>query len=26
VPIVVDIEHDQHWTGTPDASGLGIEY
>jgi DNA polymerase-1 len=26
VPIVVDVDHAQHWTGTPDASGLGIEY
>src|SRR5215471_9143431 len=24
IPIVVDVEYDQHWTGTPDASGLGI--
>ena len=26
VPVVVDVDHAQHWTGTPDASGLGIEY
>jgi DNA polymerase-1 len=26
VPIVVDVDHAQHWTGTPNASGLGIEY
>lgn len=25
IPIVADVEWDQHWTGTPDASGLGIE-
>ena len=25
IPIVVDVEYAQHWTGTPDASGLGIE-
>lgn len=24
VPIISDVEHDQYWTGTPDASGLGI--
>lgn len=24
VPIVADVEHGQWWTGTPDASGLGI--
>jgi len=26
IPIVVDVDYDQHWTGTPDASGLGIKY
>jgi len=26
IPIVADVEYAQHWTGTPDASGLGIEY
>jgi DNA polymerase I-like protein with 3'-5' exonuclease and polymerase domains len=25
IPIEVDVDYDQHWTGTPDASGLGIE-
>ena len=25
IPIIVDVEWAQHWTGTPDASGLGIE-
>jgi DNA polymerase-1 len=25
IPIEVDVEYDQYWTGTPDASGLGIE-
>jgi DNA polymerase-1 len=24
IPIEVEVEWDQHWTGTPDASGLGI--
>jgi DNA polymerase-1 len=24
VPIVVDVDYDTHWSGTPDASGLGI--
>jgi DNA polymerase-1 len=24
VPVVADAEYSQHWTGTPDASGLGI--
>jgi DNA polymerase-1 len=24
IPIIVDVEWAQHWTGTPDASGLGI--
>jgi DNA polymerase-1 len=24
IPIIADVEWDQHWTGTPDASGLGI--
>jgi hypothetical protein len=24
VPIISDVEHDQYWKGTPDASGLGI--
>jgi uracil-DNA glycosylase family 4 len=24
VPIVADVENEQYWTGTPDASGLGI--
>ena len=26
IPIVADVEYAQHWMGTPDASGLGIEY
>jgi DNA polymerase-1 len=26
IPIVADVEYAQHWTGTPDASGLGIDY
>jgi len=26
IPIEVDVEYAQHWTGTPDASGLGIVY
>jgi len=26
IPIIADVEWAQHWTGTPDASGLGIEY
>ena len=25
VPIIADVEADQYWSGTPDASGLGIE-
>jgi len=24
IPIIAEVEWDQHWTGTPDASGLGI--
>jgi DNA polymerase-1 len=24
IPIVAEVEYDTHWTGTPDASGLGI--
>lgn len=24
VPVVADVEQDQFWSGTPDASGLGI--
>jgi DNA polymerase-1 len=26
IPIISEVEYDQHWTGTPDASGLGVEY
>lgn len=25
VPIVADVEYASHWSGTPDASGLGFE-
>lgn len=24
VPIIADVEDGQYWTGTPDASGLGV--
>jgi len=26
IPIIADVDYDRHWTGTPDASGLGIVY
>jgi DNA polymerase-1 len=26
IPIIADVEYAQQWTGTPDASGLAVEY
>lgn len=25
IPIIADVDYDQHWSGTPDASGLGMD-